>query len=202
MKKGIFCLEGMWERSMKIKTSVHPILELIQKKVGCDHIYHSCLTESEFLFCLKQWKKKSIQDRYPILYLGFHGQKECLELENKTITLNDLAIELQDSCKGKVFFFASCETLNTDERKIQTFLAKTGAIAAIGYKTEVDWMIAAAFELLVLHELQHDKFDSRGIKNIKATIETQFKGFKKELDFRIVPNKRLPFPRKRKQKVQ
>ncbi len=202
MKKGIFCLEGLWGQDFKNKSTVLPILELLQKGGICNNIYHGCATKEELEFCLEKWKQDSISSKFPILYLAFHGKKEQIYItENNTYSLTDLAVILKNSAKGKVVFFASCETLNSNGRSIQTFLKKTKALAAIGYKQEVDWMIATAFELLVLDALQQDKFDSIGIENIEHKIKSEYGNLYQILDCRIVVNKHLHFPRKRKIKA-
>jgi hypothetical protein len=200
MKKGIYCLEGLWDNSLRNKSTVLPILELLEKRGICRYIYHACATKDEVDFLLKKWKQKTIAAKFPILYLAFHGNIECIHVTGKeTISLNELSETLQDGAAGKVIFFASCETLNTDERRIQTFLKQTNAIAAIGYKQEVDWMLSTAFELLVLDALQQDKFDHRGIENIQEKIKSEYGKLHQILDFRMVINKHIYFPRKRNQ---
>jgi hypothetical protein len=161
-------------------------------------MYHSCATKDELEFFLKKWKQKSINKKFPILYLAFHGSRgNILITHNKSYSLTELGNILEGSCDGKVIFFASCETLNTDERKIQSFLKKTNAIAAVGYKQEVEWMLATAFELLVLEAFQQDKFDSRGIIKIEEKIRTEYGKLHHLLYFRMVINKHVHFPRKR-----
>jgi hypothetical protein len=198
MKKGIYCLEGLWDYNLKDKSTVQPILELLEKSDICKHMYHSCATKDELEFFLNKWKQKKMNSKFPILYLAFHGSKgNILITHNKSYSLNELGFMLEGACEGKVIFFASCETLNTDERKIQSFLKQTNAIAAVGYKQEVDWMLATAFELLVLDAFQQDKFDSRGILNIESKIKTEYGKLHQLLYFRMVINKHLYFPRKR-----
>ncbi len=198
MKKGIYCLEGLWDQDVNNKSTVLPILELLDKGNTCKYIYHTCATKEELEFFLKKWKQKSIITKFPILYLAFHGKKGHIYITNKsTYSLNDLALILENAAKGKVIFFASCETLNSAGRTIQSFLKKTNAIAAIGYKQEVDWMLATAFELLVLDALQQDKFDSRGIENIERKIKTEYGNLHQILDCKIAVNKHVHFPRKR-----
>ena len=127
-----------------------------------------CATKEELIYFLNRFKSKSVQDKFPILYFGFHGLKECICLAGKeTFTLTELGDVLENSAKGKVLYFASCDTVNIDERKIKKLLEKTGAIAAIGYKMDIDWMQSTAFDLLVLDALQSDRFDGRGIQKIK-----------------------------------
>jgi len=198
MKKGIYCLEGLWDYNLRDKSTVQPILELLEKSDICSHMYHSCATKDELEFFLKKWKQKKINKKFPILYLAFHGSKgNILITHNKTYSLKELGTMLEGSCDGKVIFFASCETLNTDERKIQSFLKQTNAIAAVGYKQEVEWMLATAFELLVLDAFQQDRFDSRGIQNIEEKIKTEYGKLHQLLYFRMVINKHVHSPRKR-----
>jgi hypothetical protein len=202
MKKGIYCLEGLWDYNLKDKSTVQPILELLEKSDICKHMYHSCATKDELEFFLRKWKQKTINRKFPILYLAFHGSRgNILITHNKSYSLKELGNILEGSCAGKVIFFASCETLNTDERKIQSFLKQTNAIAAVGYKQEVEWMLATAFELLVLDAFQQDRFDSRGIQNIEERIKTQYGKLHHLLYFRMVINKHLHFPRKRDPKT-
>lgn len=199
MKKGIYCLEGMWTHDLQNKSTVLPILELLHKGSICNYIYHACATREELEFFLKKWKQKSIITKFPILYLAFHGKRGHIYITDKnTLSLKDLAITLENSAQGKVIFFASCETLNAGGRTIQAFLKKTNAIAAIGYKQEVDWMLATAFELLVLDALQQDRFDSVGIEKIETKIKTEYGNLYQTLDCRMVINKYLHFPRTRK----
>jgi hypothetical protein len=198
IKKGIYCLEGLWDNNVKNTSTVLPILELLEKRGICHYVYHSCATKDELEFLLKKWKQKTLITKFPILYLAFHGNKEHIYITNKnTYSLQELAETLESSAAGKVIFFASCETLNIDERKIQSFLKQTNAIAAIGYKQEVDWMLSTAFELLVLDALQHDKFDNKGIEKIEEKIKSEYGKLHHILDFRMVINKHKHFPRKR-----
>jgi len=198
LKNGIFCLETGWTSSVKDTNSVRPILELIDRQTGCKHIYHNCATRDEVAFMLKKWKTKAVQNNFPILYFAFHGKKGSIKLNNDKngISLEELADMLEGACTNKVFFFASCDTLDIPDIRAQAFLSKTGAIAAIGYKSTVDWMMATAFELLVLDKLQQDFFDTRGITAIKTEIETDFRSLGKKLKSIIIINNKH-FPRKR-----
>lgn len=197
-RKGIYCLEGLWDDNLKDRSTVLPILELLEKSGVCKYMYHSCATPNELEFFLKKWKQKGFNKKFPILYLAFHGVKDAILITNNVrYSLTQLGEILDNSCDGKVIFFASCETLNNDERKIQSFLKKTGAIAAVGYKQEVEWMLATAFELLVLDAFQQDRFDSKGIEKIKRKIKTEYGKLHQQLYFRMVINKHFHFPRKR-----
>ncbi|MFC5271940.1 DUF6642 family protein [Adhaeribacter terreus] len=197
MKKGIFCLEGLWEQNLRRKSSVHPILELLERNGVCSNIYKDSATHEEFEYYLDRWKLKSIGEKYPILYFAFHGSKGCINITDSCdYTLEMLGDFLEGTCERKIIFFASCETLNIDARRIHSFLNKTKALAVIGYKSEVDWMLATAFELLVLNALQDAPFDSKGIEEIGTVIKTEYGKLHSILDFRMFVNKEH-FPRKR-----
>lgn len=199
MAKGVFCLEGLWtDDIIRDQSTIQPILELLKKGVDCNYFYHKCATKKEVEHFLQKWKNAEVQKKFPILYLAFHGIKGGLFInKQEELSLEELGKLLEGKCNGKVFFFASCETLDIDESIIQRFLDKTNAIAAIGYQAEVDWMLATAFEVLVVNALQKDKFDNRGIKKIKAHIEKSYGNLHQVLDFRMVINNADSFPRKR-----
>ena len=76
-KKGIYCLEGLWNHhDIKDKSTVLPILDLLEKRNYCDYIYHDCATKDELEFFLDKWKNKSVSNKYPILYLALlHDRK-------------------------------------------------------------------------------------------------------------------------------
>lgn len=199
-KKGIYCIEGLWEEhNIQDKSSVLPILDLLEKRNYCDYIYHDCATKEELEFFLNKWKLKSVQEKYPILYLAFHGEKGCIFLNNKVkYSLDELAEYLVLKCIGKVIYFGSCSTLNMDKRLIKSFLNKTGAIAAVGYKSDIDWIQSTACDLFVFEALQTDKLDTRGITNIHERIISDYGNLHKILDLRVVLNDKTYFKRTRK----
>lgn len=198
-KKNIYCIEGLWNhRNIKDKSTVLPILELLEKSGYCDFIYHDSATISELEFFLSKWKMASINKKYPILYLAFHGAKGCVFLTNKEkYSLDDLANFLEDKCSGTIIYFGSCSTLNLDKRKIKTFLKKTKAIAAIGYKIDVDWIQSTACDLFVFEALQNDRLDTKGINKIQKTIKSEYGNLHKILQLNVVINDSQHFPRKR-----
>ena len=199
-KKGIYCLEGLWDHhDIQDQSTVLPILDLLQKRDYCNYIYHDCATKEELEFFLDKWKRVSVSNKYPILYFAFHGQEGSIFFTNKKkYTLNELGDFLEGKCCGKVIYFGSCSTLKIDKRIIKNFLEKTGAIAAIGYKTDVDWIQSTACDLFVFEALQLDKLDSKGIENIHKKIISNYGNLHRILDLRVVINDRRHFPRKRK----
>jgi hypothetical protein len=199
-KKGIYCLEGLWDHhDIQDRSTVLPILDLLEKRNYCDYIYHDCATKEELEFFLNKWSNKSVSEKYPILYLAFHGGEGSIFISNKMkYTLDELGNYLEGKCFGKVIYFGSCSTFNIDKRLIKNFLEQTEAIAAIGYKTDVDWIQSTACDLFVFEAFQHDKLDSLGIEKIHKKIISDYGNLHRILDLRVVINDRFHFPRKRK----
>lgn len=192
MKKGIFCLEGNWERNLSNRSSVLPILELLERRDKVRFIYHDCSTLEEFEYYIDKWKTKKICEKFPILYFAFHGNEEGLiiNLQPRIVySLEDLGTYLENSCHGKVLFFASCETMGTHGNRIRNFVEKTGSLAVLGYRLVVDWIPATAFELLVLDTMQKNVFYKTGILKIRDRIRKEYATLARELGFRMVINR-------------
>jgi len=71
---------------------------------------------------------------------GFHGRHSNLE---------ELAEALGGAAKRCYVYLGACLTL-FDKRALEGFLTATEADAVLGYRKEVDWVEAAAFEVLLL----------------------------------------------------
>jgi hypothetical protein len=196
--KGIYCIEGLWNhQDIKDKSSILPILNLLNNRKICDYIYHDCATKSELEFLISKWVTKSVNTKYPILYFAFHGDVGCISLTHKeNYSLDELAELLLGKCTGKIIYFGSCLTLNTHKTMIKNFLEKTNALAIIGYKTEIDWIQSTACDLFTFEALQSDKFDTKGIKNIHTQITSNYGNLHKILELNVVINEKH-FARKR-----
>lgn len=201
-KKNIFCIEGLWEMDdIQDKSTILPILELLERRDYCHFVYRDCVTIPELRFYLGKWKPKKISDKYPILYLAFHGEIGNIRINKKEMcSLDYLAEVLEGKCTGKVIYFGSCSTLNMQRRKIRGFLARTGALAVIGYKKEVDWIQSTACDMFVFEALQKDKLDTRGIQKIHDKIISDYGNLHRKLGLTVVINDTMYFPRKRKKK--
>lgn len=181
--KGIYCLEGLWEDSVKYHSTVHPILELLEQRQGVPHVYHDCATKAEMAFYLARWTQ-SRAAKFPILYFAFHGSEGTIRLSNhEDVTLDELAA-LFKRPRRSVIILASCGTLAVHKAHLAKFMKKTGAIAVCGYKADVEWLRSTAFELLLLATLQQNDFSGRGINAIIRKTTEEARRFK-ELEFRI-----------------
>jgi Family of unknown function (DUF6642) len=189
MKKGIFCLEGLWSDDLRKRSTVKPILELLDLNSEIPFLHSDCATEEEFKFYLQKWKA-SEYDRYPILYLAFHGTENGILINDKVFTLDQISNELKGKGKNRVFLLASCNSIKTDLRNLKRFLRETNALAICGYRKVVPWITSTAFELMLLAAMQDNALDGRGIQAVQRHVERIAKTFK-ELDFLMLTNKEV-----------
>ncbi|MFY0606425.1 MAG: hypothetical protein JXR10_06915 [Cyclobacteriaceae bacterium] len=187
--KNIFCLEGLWDGNLNDQSTVLPAIELLSKHRGIRCIHSRCATKSELDFYLSKWSLKKYDD-YPVLYLAFHGEKDSIRLMGEVINLNYISDLLKGKCKGRVVIFGSCSTLDIDLRHLKRFLKTTGALAIGGYKTDIDWVLSTANDLLLFEALQSNEFSERGIPVIKRKMMEVAKRFK-ELGFRMVTSSEI-----------
>lgn len=196
--KGVFCLEGFWYGDYKDRTSVAPLIEVLNRYSELPYIHHRCATLEEFKYALSRWKTKAIQRKYPILYISFHGEPNVIHIGNSRLDLPELAELLGDRCEGTVIHFGCCSTLDIDRRLLQKFMERTRCIAVLGYKEDVGWLPSASFEMLLLDTLSRYPFDSRGVADCEKEIYEEYSRQANRLAFRFVPNEREHFPRRRK----
>lgn len=152
---GIFCLEGEWDSDLTRRLSVRPVLELLEQLDVAQWIHRDVATRSEFEYYLDRWTSDEYS-RFSVLWLAMHGDSATISLsgdEEGSVAMDELEEFLAGRCAGKVVYFASCSTLKEDPKRLQQFAKRTGARAVIGYRKNVDWSEAAAFEVLLLQEL-------------------------------------------------
>ncbi len=187
--KGIFCLEGDWEPDLRSDISVLPYLELLARAnhPRIPYIRRDIATIHEIDHYLGKWCQKRYQD-YPILYLGFHGSPGRLFVGSRKaqIDLDWLEDRLEGRCRGRIIHFGSCGTLAAHGHRLNRFLARTGALAVCGYKVEVDWMLAAAFEIILLSGFQKYTLTRSGMKALQRCVKREAGGLVKDLAFRLV----------------
>ena len=188
--KGVFCLEGDWEKDLKGRTTVRPFLELLERShyPAIRSIHRDVATQGELEHYLKKWRLKKY-DAYPILYLGFHGDPGTVFMragKKEPVELEWLGERLEGSCKGRLIHFGSCGTLGAHASRLSRFLAQTGAVAMSGYKTDVDWIQSAAFELLLLSAFQFNTFTRSGVAAVERSVRADAGKLAKVLKFRMV----------------
>lgn len=188
--KGIFCLEGDWDQDLRTTITTLPFLELLAQvnRPPIPSIRRDIGTTAEFEYYLKKWCQKRYA-RYPILYLGFHGDPGMLYLggqRNSQIDLDWLEERLAGRCQGRVIHFGSCGTLATHGTRLNRFLSRTGAQAVCGYKVDVDWLLAAAFEIILLGIIQQFTLTRTGMKAVQRRVRMKASGLADDLAFRMV----------------
>ena len=185
-KKGIFCLETPLWYGIKDRTSIEPVLQLLEKRLKVPYLHHDVATIEEFNFYLEKWNLREFGS-HPILYLAFHG--DCGKVgvgERGGISLNDLAERLDGRCTGRVIHISSCFTLWAHSDTLNEFLIRTGALAVCGYQERVDWIESAAFDLLVLRGLQRVPFQRvSSMRKLGRDLWKEAPGLMKRLGFRI-----------------
>ena len=187
--KGIFCIEGVWDRDLRKASSVRPSLELLRLNESIPYIHRECATGTELNFYLSKWPQKRYS-AYPILYLASHGEEYGLALEDGFYSLDDIGEALGYKCEYRIVMISSCNTLGVDIRHLKRFLQNTNCLAICGYKADVEWMRSAAFELLLFSEMQANEFSGRGIDSIQEKVISLSKSFL-DLMFRMVTVKDL-----------
>lgn len=200
MKRGVFCIEGFWDYNLKNKSSILPVLDLLEKN-GCgEYIYHRCGTRGELEFMIREWLKKKYIRRYPILYLASHGNEDGISLfHNDLVSIEDISDIIEGKCEKSIIYFGSCSTLSKRRKTFEEFLSKSKALAVFGYNKDVDYISSTAFELLTLNYLLSSDFnlDSRGIESFEKTFVKDNSKLSKNLGFKVVRSKEY-YPRKRK----
>lgn len=191
-KKGIFCLEGNWENDLKIYSSIQPLLGFLKENIDIDYIYRDCATKGELNFYLNKFYLAKYKD-YPILYLAFHGESGKIILSDGEYSLDEIGTILENRCKGKIILIGSCSVMNMHGSLLKSFLRKTGALAVMGYKNDVDWLRSSTLEMMLLSTIQENVLNGSGIKAIKNKCNELSKLFKhkdknKNIDFRLETN--------------
>ena len=188
---GIFCLETDWW-GVKGRATMEPVLQLLHSVdyLQVPYIHRDIGTREEFEHYLRKWMQKGLR-RYPVLYLGFHGEERALCVgerrgRHRLVTLDDLGELLEGACKGRVIHFGSCSTLDVHGRSLSAFLRRTGAVAIMGYREWTDWVEVSAFEVLLLGELQSASLTKRGMEALERRVRASAPVFAKRLGFRMV----------------
>lgn len=76
-----------------------------------------------------------------------------IHLGGETLALEQLAELMSDRCDDTIVYFGSCATTWVSESRLEDFRRQVGAAYVAGYRKEVDWVTAAAFEFIFLQAL-------------------------------------------------
>ena len=153
-RKNIGCLESLWDENVEKRLSVAPLLDMVTKNYPIKAIYLSCNTRSELQFNLDLLAKRR---NYPIIYLAFHGKigHICVgDAKEPDLSLEELAKMMGKRFRGRVIYFGTCGTAGANSNDLEAFFERTEVACVMGYTKNVDWIESAAFDLLVLSQLQ------------------------------------------------
>lgn len=195
MARGIFAIETATWFSDEDATSVRPVLQCLQSSyLRVPFIYSNAQTKKEFRHHLNRWIDLPSSE-YPILYLGYHGERNRIDLEGGTVTIPDLQKWLDGKCQNRVIHFASCLTVRVPEDEIISFLRETKLSAVSGYGRSVDWMESVAYDLLYLSIMQdkekgkyeHEKLTTASMKRRRTALRRRaHRDLRKHLRFKMI----------------
>ena len=189
---GIFCLETDWWSDFNRTSTVQPVLDLLAQGVRAEvpHVHRDVGTREELALYLDRWSKRR-NARYHILYLAFHGGPGFIRLGSRPryeveISLDELAELLGTGLEGRLVHFGACETLAVDRRLIRRFLNRTGLVAASGFRTPVDWLDSAVFEVLLFEVMLRYTLTIQGARAVRAAMKAEHPAMCRRHDFRMV----------------
>ena len=188
--KGIFSLEGDWERDLRSKLAVVHLLRFLKDTDKIPFIHKNVATRADLEFRLGLWVQKRYRN-YPILSLNFHGDPDSIWLpedraNNRPLSLDDLAEILAGSCEGRIIHFGACATLDTHGNHLNAFLRRTGALAVCGYTTDIERRLSGALDLLLFGIMQDRAFNRAGARNILKDLQKMAAKQIEQLGFRLI----------------
>lgn len=149
----VFGLEVAWSPKLDDRTSVTPVLELLDRIGKVRYIHEKVYTRGEFEFLLAKWPQGQYAD-YSIGYLNGHSDRGSLWFPSgPRMSLEEIADLLEGQLDGKIVYFGGCSVFRIAERRLNDFHRRTGARAIAGFRKSVDWFEAAAFETLFMRSL-------------------------------------------------
>jgi hypothetical protein len=149
---GVLALEGDWTDHMAENSTTRPLLQLLEEADYVKVIHRDVATLGEMAHYTSKWSDESYAD-YRLIYLAFHGTPGALELSERSVDLEELAVTLGPACRKRIVHFASCSVLNVPDEDLLRFKKQTGAAVVSGYGEDVEWLESCAFELLLISSL-------------------------------------------------
>lgn len=210
LARGVYCIETVWFDAGS-NMSMRPVLDYLQARFNTPYVHRNAITRDEFLAHLNIWSSfrtaaKDIQ--YPILLLSYHGTTDGIVLREVDeselewdeereidvypdecfVSLHEIA-DTVESCENKVVHFASCSTVDVGNDVVESFLDSTDASAVSGYREEVDWGDALAFDMLYLEKVQlapHKRLTPKRMKEVSDALkEWPYSALREALGFSL-----------------
>jgi hypothetical protein len=182
---GVFCIES-WTTDLRSKGTLRPLLELLEREGEIRFIYQRVASAEELASYLDHWSGYS---SYELGFLALHGEPGSVAIGSEAVTVEELIDRTTDTdepldlnLRGKTVYFGSCSTMSK-RRDMERFRRASGARLVCGYTKDVDWLEAAAFELLLLTRFAANANPVRALK----PLYEHHRGFVKRVGFRSVP---------------
>ena len=192
VRNGIFCVECTWWGRFDEPSSIRPMLELIGSGGGgaVPYIHRHADCRAAFDDYVGQWVQRKYS-KYPILYLGFHGEVGDLLVgdwrrSESRVSLDDLEALLGSRCSGRIIHLGCCDGMSHHGRRLRSFASRLGAVAICGYDTDVDWIESAAFEALLFATLQGRRLDGRSFPAMIREMQKNYGSFMKRVGFKSI----------------
>jgi hypothetical protein len=179
--KDIFCLEGDWEKDLRIKKSIKSTLDYLNDCFSIKSIHRNCAVREQFIKYLKASTLKKYS-WYSILYLAFHGDPNSILFGRESITLNEIAEICDNKLSNKIVHFGSCGSLNLDKRLLKSFIHKTNALCVSGYTKKIDFNQSTVLDVLYLEMWQSNK----DVRSVERKMHQEYKGLIRSLGFIMV----------------
>ena len=176
---GVFCIEGAWEPSLRDRSSVLPLFELLENLGEATYVRRDAITREELRSCVERWPDVQY-DPFPVLFLAFHGEPRMVRLGRHDLDLGELGDVLEGRCQDRIIHFDSCQVLDIPFGEIEAFRVKTGAKAVTGYAEKVGWIDSAAFTLHYVSALSGTRNPAKALK----ALEKEQPGTTRRLGFR------------------
>ena len=145
-RPGVFCLEGPWNSALEDKSTVEPVLQLLENRKRIKFIHRETATREEFTHYMQTWAKPRYA-AYKFGYLAFHGSNGVISIGRTDISLDEVGTILEGQLAGRTLYFGSRGTLRVQQDHLHAFRDRTKARAVCGYTRNIDWIESAAFEL-------------------------------------------------------
>jgi hypothetical protein len=179
----VFCVETPWNTDLRDRSSVRPLLEVLEAQSSVRFIHRDAATSEELEHYLKTWSQTRYKE-YKLGYFPFHGDRDCLILGRRYYGLGEMQELLAGKLAGRTVYFSSCATLGIGSGLIEEFRVTTGATAVCGFTKSIDWMDGAVFDLALINAVSWYARPSDAFRYLAKNHD----GAVKRLGFRAVWN--------------
>lgn len=151
--KGVFCVEGEWDRDLTKRRSVLPTLDMLERLGSLKHIHRSAVTPEQLKYHLDKWSSARYA-AYEVGFFALHGAPSRMWLsDSHSTSLDEVAGWMSGRWQGRRIYIGGCSVLRGSDAYLTDFLYETGASMVCGFTKQVDWIESAAFETVILDRL-------------------------------------------------